>query len=288
MSSEAKIEANRRNALKSTGPRTKCGKSKSRLNAVTHGLNATTPVLRGEDERAYRELAQAYLEQFSPVGLVENLLVRQITAEDWRLRRFDKAEVALGRKVQRDKAARLFELLDKKATSFAQPLLSSDVVEGDDGTSPVAHNYLASLATLRGLHWAKVKVSELTPADKKFIIGKIADVLNIGSTILESLVPADDSAPQERLDRQRHKALNVYLGLVAKLMEFQKARLTETLIPELAAEDGSAQKPHARCSELLPPRCAANQNHRDQHNGGPEEVSRDISAEPDVRNGPGG
>ncbi len=40
-----KIEANRRNALKSTGPRTENGKKKSRYNALKHGVPA------GADER---------------------------------------------------------------------------------------------------------------------------------------------------------------------------------------------------------------------------------------------
>ncbi len=35
-----KIEANRRNALKSTGPRTENGKKKSRYNALKHGILA--------------------------------------------------------------------------------------------------------------------------------------------------------------------------------------------------------------------------------------------------------
>jgi len=38
MTSQAKIEANRRNALRSTGPRTNAGKARSRRNALKHGL----------------------------------------------------------------------------------------------------------------------------------------------------------------------------------------------------------------------------------------------------------
>lgn len=45
MTSEKRLAANRRNAQRSTGPRTQDGKARSRLNAVKHGLAASLPVL---------------------------------------------------------------------------------------------------------------------------------------------------------------------------------------------------------------------------------------------------
>ena len=47
MASEKQIEANRRNALNSTGPRTKGGKARSRMNARRHGLASAAPALMG-------------------------------------------------------------------------------------------------------------------------------------------------------------------------------------------------------------------------------------------------
>src|SRR4028119_1382113 len=58
MTSEGKAEANRRNALKSTGPKTPEGKSAVRLNAVRHGLLSKEVRLPGEDEEALRELGE--------------------------------------------------------------------------------------------------------------------------------------------------------------------------------------------------------------------------------------
>ena len=52
MTSEKKAEANRRNALKSTGPRTPEGKAAVRLNALKHGLLSQAVLLPGEDEEA--------------------------------------------------------------------------------------------------------------------------------------------------------------------------------------------------------------------------------------------
>jgi hypothetical protein len=50
MTTYRQIEANRRNALKSTGPKTETGKKTSRCNAVRHGLTAETRMLRHREE----------------------------------------------------------------------------------------------------------------------------------------------------------------------------------------------------------------------------------------------
>jgi hypothetical protein len=229
---------------------------------VTHGIHANTPVLRGEDRRAYDAMEQEYLKYFAPVGPFETLLVRQITAEHWRLGRFDRAEVALGRQVEAAKAARLFEHLDKKASPYAHSLLSPCVDLGDHDPSPVAANHLASLAAMRGLRWAKVDVGELDAADKKFINKKVSGVLDVGSTILESLVPAGERAPQERLDQQRRATMRVYFSYVDKLMALQEARLTVTAMSAPAADIAPVPMTGARRLKLLSTNEPANQNDR--------------------------
>ena len=59
MTSYRQIEANRRNALKSTGPRTEAGKEISRRNAVRHGLTAETIITALEDAEDYRAFEAA-------------------------------------------------------------------------------------------------------------------------------------------------------------------------------------------------------------------------------------
>ena len=48
MASPAQLAANRRNAQKSTGPRTAEGKKRASLNALKHGMTAKTVVLPHE------------------------------------------------------------------------------------------------------------------------------------------------------------------------------------------------------------------------------------------------
>jgi hypothetical protein len=95
MTSEKKIEANRQNAQKSTGPRTPEGKATSSRNALRHGLLAQQVLVPGEDGEALRELAEGLRTELQPVGELENLLVEQIIATHWRLRRLGRVEVGI-------------------------------------------------------------------------------------------------------------------------------------------------------------------------------------------------
>src|SRR5215216_6959061 len=95
MTSEKKTEANRRNALKSTGPKTPEGKAAVRLNALKHGLLSQEILLPGEDEEALRELGQSLRAELRPVGELESLLVDRIIASYWRLRRLGRVEAGI-------------------------------------------------------------------------------------------------------------------------------------------------------------------------------------------------
>jgi hypothetical protein len=59
MISIQRLEANRRNALRSTGPKTEHGKQRSRVNAVRHGLTAETVVGGLEDAEDYKAFEAA-------------------------------------------------------------------------------------------------------------------------------------------------------------------------------------------------------------------------------------
>jgi hypothetical protein len=61
MTSWAQFQANRRNALKSTGPRTEEGKDRSRMNAVRHGLTAETVIAALEDAEDYKVVREERL-----------------------------------------------------------------------------------------------------------------------------------------------------------------------------------------------------------------------------------
>ena len=87
--------SNRRNALKSTGPKTPEGKAAVRLNALQHGLLSQEILLPGEDGEALRELGERLRAELQPVGGIENLLVDRITSLIWRLRRLARVEAGI-------------------------------------------------------------------------------------------------------------------------------------------------------------------------------------------------
>jgi len=95
MTSKKQIQANRRNALKSTGPKTPEGKAAVRLNATTNGLRSQEVLLPGEDEEALKELDENLRAELKPVGELENLLVDGIVAAHWRLRRLRRVEAGI-------------------------------------------------------------------------------------------------------------------------------------------------------------------------------------------------
>jgi hypothetical protein len=95
MTSPKKTQANRQNALKSTGHKTPEGKASVRHNALKHGLLAQEVLLQEEDEEVLRELDERLRAELRPEGEVEDLLVEQIVAAHWRLRRMRRVEAGV-------------------------------------------------------------------------------------------------------------------------------------------------------------------------------------------------
>lgn len=94
--SPQQIAANRRNALKSTGPRTARGRAVSKLNALKHGILSTQVLVQGQHGRESRaelkKLHARFRADLRPVGPVEEMLVELIFTAHWRLRRALLAE----------------------------------------------------------------------------------------------------------------------------------------------------------------------------------------------------
>jgi hypothetical protein len=121
MSSLKQIEANRLNALKSTGPRTAECKRRSRCNAVRHGLTAETLIAELEDPKDYEAFEATVISDYDASSAVERELVLRLASVLWRLRRATGIETAL------------FEAMTERPCNFSPKAFNwtSDFLERD-------------------------------------------------------------------------------------------------------------------------------------------------------------
>ena len=94
--SSRKIAANRRNASKSTGPRTEIGKRTVAKNALKHGFFSKWLLIPHpdgrEDPTEYQDFYAALREHYQPLDFLEELWVDKIASWSWRLRRLLRCE----------------------------------------------------------------------------------------------------------------------------------------------------------------------------------------------------
>src|SRR3954465_5993838 len=95
MTTFKQIEANRRNACRSTGPSTGEGKLRSRQNAIRHGLTAETVIGSLEDAEDYAAFEAAVIADYDAESAVQRELVLRLASILWRLRRSTAIESAL-------------------------------------------------------------------------------------------------------------------------------------------------------------------------------------------------
>lgn len=81
------VARNRKNAGRSTGPRTAAGKAVSRRNILKHGLTANPAVGVIEDPDVFDRLFADLCGRIKPVDELEKSLVRHAAAHHGRLRR---------------------------------------------------------------------------------------------------------------------------------------------------------------------------------------------------------
>src|ERR1017187_7112004 len=100
MATIKQIEANRRNALASTGPITPARKAAVRFNALKSGIDAESQIIPGEDPEAFKTFAADLTQSCNPADAREQELVDQMIDDAWRRSlpapgRFRKAETQI-------------------------------------------------------------------------------------------------------------------------------------------------------------------------------------------------
>jgi hypothetical protein len=130
-------EASRRNARRSTGPRTPEGKAAARLNSLTHGAFAKDLLLPGEDPAALRELEHNFRRHYRPANAQEEFFLDRMILAAWRLHRLAAMEcrVLRSQAASTSVTARLFDSLHSRLGLPAEPSPPGASAADDD---PVA------------------------------------------------------------------------------------------------------------------------------------------------------
>ena len=96
MASQEQIDANRRNAARSTGPKTPEGKAVVSRNSIRHGLASTRAIaLPEENLEEFNALFESLSAQFQPQSPFECSLLQQMAVADWRMRRAVRLETGI-------------------------------------------------------------------------------------------------------------------------------------------------------------------------------------------------
>lgn len=98
MCSEKQAEANRKNCLKSTGPKTCQGKVVVSQNAIKHGILSTRVTIDEDEKKKFLEFATRLNAEFRPVDSIQEFLVDRIISSAWRLQRLIHIEALLLKK----------------------------------------------------------------------------------------------------------------------------------------------------------------------------------------------
>ena len=93
--SDNKVRANRKNAKKSTGPKTLSGKEKVSGNALSHGLTAEKHVIIGESIEEFNTFKNSMFNVYEPFGAYEEEIFIKLVELLWRLRRVGVIETGI-------------------------------------------------------------------------------------------------------------------------------------------------------------------------------------------------
>jgi len=207
--SPRKVEANRENARKSTGPTSPEGKAKVRHNALKHGLLARDLILPDEDPVEFDALLHDLIQHYAPVGPIEMMLVERIAVIYWRLGRAVRCEVG-------SVTSQLVELEPRDGEARSLTWKARDLKQRADRAGDLRKKIEQSVDgaeieftkdDLKNLGWdrasTEAELMKVKPADKRLALLGWIDV-----TRAEFLQEA--SKVEARAVQEQAKAMRIY------------------------------------------------------------------------------
>jgi hypothetical protein len=148
MSTLRQIEANRRNAQKSTGPTSVTGKAASSMNALKSGIHAKSLVLPSERLADLEQLIDDYYQRHQPDSPEARFHLDEVIHCEWLLRRYRTAETQMWQyQAQNTYADEQKYPLGKSATGHSTPF--SKLQYRVDATRRAYHRALKALKELQ-------------------------------------------------------------------------------------------------------------------------------------------
>jgi hypothetical protein len=211
MTSTKKIEANRQNALRSTGPRTRDGKLRVAQNAIGHGLLSRETLVPGEDPKALQSLAEAIRTGWQPQGPQEEFQVDLMIRAMWRLERLARVEAGIF-------ARKYYWILAERAVDEAR-MCKVEAVEA-------MRENAQRIADPEGYEQAMRRAQQMTARGEE-------DSPTVGLAFIRGSSGADVFSKLHRyeagIERSYYRALH-------ELERLQRARLGEYVPPPLAVD----------------------------------------------------
>jgi hypothetical protein len=166
--SEKRLEANRRNAQKSTGPKTESGKATSSRNATRHGLFASDIVINSphltESEEDYHRLYESLVEELHPQGALQEHCVRKIANCLWRSRRAlaaETAELVVNLSFVNDDIERTTQFrghFDSDSSDDGEEELTEEELEAKEHTLAVSRRVMPNEFNARRILWYEMRL----------------------------------------------------------------------------------------------------------------------------------
>ena len=171
--SPAQREANRKNAARSTGPRTAEGKEKSRANSLKHGMTGEGVVLLEEDQSEVANLAGQLEAEMRPSGAMGRILLWRIAVMAVRLDRCVENDEAMTAKRVRDAERTHQEALHEEAKALAAR------IDDDPGAALRGLKETAEGIEQLVLIWLAIKGALLRPDEIRWHKGHLDRIANL-------------------------------------------------------------------------------------------------------------
>jgi hypothetical protein len=228
MTTERQLLANRKNAQKSTGPRSVQGKEKVSRNRITHGILSNKLLLEGENPDEYQSLLDDLQAQMRPSGALELSLVEKIAVILWRQRRLAGAEAAtIELETHPSRIAREIESSLGLSGSGSEKIEPKDFEPPDQGE-------------IEHLEWCRAVIAEYDAADEL----NPENLSKVAPLIYAQLVEDAETEEKTLAEHFADMSLDEYVGRLVDWCHEEIEELEEKMerYPVVAALSEKAKK----------------------------------------------